>query len=100
MTADGGVGLDAKDRNDGLKMKREDISLPSSQTCEMRNYRTCDAAYASGSTKNKNIQMGLCLRICFGNGLCGQMKVIYSERGQQSIHRAEIMLLFGYLCSP
>lgn len=40
------------------------------------------------------------LLICFGYVLCGWMKVIHSERGQQCIHRAEIMLLFGYLCSP
>lgn len=35
-TAEGNVELDVKDRNDELKMKREDISLPTFWTCEMQ----------------------------------------------------------------
>ncbi len=35
-TAEGNVELDVKDRNDGLKMKREDVSLPTFWTCEMQ----------------------------------------------------------------
>lgn len=46
------------------------------------------------------IKVWLCLLICFRHVLSGWMKVIHSERGRQCIHRAEIMLLFGYLCSP
>lgn len=38
-TAEGNVELDVKDRNDGLKMKREDVyslHLPTFWTCEMQ----------------------------------------------------------------
>ncbi len=56
------------------------------------NAPTCDAKNSSAKAS--------CLLNCFGYVLCGWMKVIHSERGRQCIHRAEIMLLFGYLCSP
>ncbi len=85
-TAEGNVELDVKDRNDGLKMKREDVS------CLHSGRVRCKCSYLW-------CQKFICESIMFAElfwlCLCGWMKVIHSERGRQCIHRAEIMLLFG-----